>query len=298
MTDFIRTEEQEKNEVSEFELAFAEANGEVVKEVKETPDNTEEVEVPEEPVVEVEEPVEVEAEQSVPTEVPDEYQVKLEKAEATASSMKGRLKKTQAEFNEAQERIAALEEKLNNMQPAAQQQVDEPVVEVPDTFKEWEKEWSDFIAPIKYLISLHSLDEAKVEQLIERELGSVNDQLKTLSEYKEHSQVVESRNELDRAHPDWRTIKDDVLVWIETKGDPIAKEAYLTVYNNGTVEQTIALLDTYKKETRQPNNNKSKPKADKLQNMVNVSSFSSTPKESKGPDKNDYLAAAKEVGLL
>lgn len=106
------------------------------------------------------------------------------------------------------------------------------------------------------------------------------------------------------AHPDLdEIVKTGVLLtWINQQND-LVKPHLLTVYYKGDAESVIKLVSEFKKVTGWTSGivkNKTdaqQKKADKLAAMTEVSTESPGPPKP-DPDPNDYMAAAKDAGLI
>ncbi len=107
-------------------------------------------------------------------------------------------------------------------------------------------------------------------------------------------------NDIQNAHPDYLQVMDDkFLAWVDTQPSFI-RDSYKDVYEQGSSEQVIEMIDTYKQSTKQsePAPDVSQKVADAQNANLAPTSLSEVPGSSAPQDENEAMRNMTTNNLL
>lgn len=217
-------------------------------------------------------------------------------------SWEGRIRKANELRAEAEEELARLREEVQQLRAQPKKEgapADESVSLDDSTLDAFVREFPELQAPLAALVR----KEAK--SLVEQEIGqlrpAVEQMQKSEAERKEDAQkaiVAEHFRTIRAAHKDFDALieKGTLRKWIDNQ-PAIYQKALNEVYERGTAEEIIAMVDQMKGEValESPTTTKPGDKRDKLRSMMAVrGSAPIIPKENKIAE-DDFDAAWEEA---
>lgn len=112
--------------------------------------------------------------------------------------------------------------------------------------KVFEQEWSEVQAPVTALIQAHV--QAALANNKQELLNQVHQSLAPIQQVAAQSQEAMYWANVQAAHPDARERAPEVMAWIEQQPS-LVRPHLERVFHRGTAEETIELLDVFKKAT-------------------------------------------------
>ena len=169
-----------------------------------------------------------------------------EELEQKIRSAEGRYQKSEEKLQEFQESIQSMQQQLATLKetapdPDESQDTGEDQDVVPDG---WSKEeWDDF-----------KDDQPVTAELQEQQIRQVQKIREDLDDYRTQKDAADFqeqfRNTVLSAHPDYDDLLKDERTHIEDfinqQTNPIVKQAYQHVYDQGTAEEVVQLVSDYK----------------------------------------------------
>ena len=224
----------------------------------------------------------------------EQLEAELAKEKQRTASWDGRIKAANEKSKKLEEQVAILvkerEKKLSAK--TAKQDLDDK--EKMELFKENFPELADFADILERRMAGFS-DPAKVKP----EPEATPDEPAAPAKAEEKPTGPSPHYlAITKVHPDIDEVvgSGKLLSWINQQADYI-RPHLSEVYNGGTADQVISVVSEFKNKTGWVSSvSKPNPKQDKLNSMVEAEGESPGPK-SDGPDKNDFLGTAKEIGL-
>lgn len=174
-----------------------------------------------------------------------------------------------AEEGQSDDALKAQIDRLEQLlgQKDEQDQPEEPQAEQPQSIyseeeqakvDEFKAEWPDVAEGIELLMKGY-------RQRIMQEMSQQIEPMVTPAvQFAQQSQAQQHVQQLEAAHPDYATIYDDIVGWVDEQPEYL-KNAYTQVAQNGSTQEVIDLISRFKAETGrdQTKPEKSQPKAEK-----------------------------------
>ncbi len=208
--------------------------------------------------------------------------------EETVDSLKHKLRSAEGRFNKFEEHIDGLKQQISKLTP------DEPKApqEEPLLPQGWSQEdWDDFSADYPAQAELLEQQSRQVKTLTERVDNTEN-----------HLSVTEQNrifnDAIHAAHPDYDDLlnneRQQITNFIAGQKNTTLKTAYEQIYQGGSAEQIIELVNDYKATGRTSGTDKSPPvnKQSNIDNALAVPGRSRSPRNIAGksgiPDEDDF----------
>lgn len=171
-----------------------------------------------------------------------------------------------AEEDQSDEALKAQIDRLEQLlgQRDEQQEPEEPQAEQPQSVfteeeqakvDEFKAEWPDVAEGIELLMKDY-------RQQIMQEMGQQIEPMVTPAvQFAQQTQAQQHIHQLESAHPDYATIYDDIVNWVDEQPNYL-RSAYTQVAQSGSTQEVIDLISRFKAETGrdQPKPEKSQPK--------------------------------------
>ena len=205
------------------------------------------------------------------------------------ASAEGRFTVFQSSLEDMRSKLATLEAK-GQSEPEPEP---EPEPVAPVLPKGWTPEdWDDYRSDNPVGAELFESQNREVEQLKETVNRSSHDQEMEKAQ-REFNQTIMGK------HPDYLELLDnqreDIRTFIESEQNPLLKQAYQGIYQQGTADQVSELVTAYKASRDPSSTPQTNLQQRRVQDALAVSSRSSSPNPGKGksgiPDENDFDAA-------
>ena len=177
-------------------------------------------------------------------DTPTQPDPERDKLEHQIKSAEGRYRKSEERLNEFQQSIQSMQDRLAQMDLDSQENPEtepEPENIVPEGWSR--EEWQDY-----------KDDQPVTAELYENQTREVQKVRDELDDYRRQDEVKsfrqEFRNTVLDAHPDFDDLlekeKDDINKFINDQDNPIVRDAYYRIYNEGSAEEVVQLLSDYK----------------------------------------------------
>lgn len=175
-------------------------------------------------------------------------------------SAEGRYRKSEQKLQEFEHSIAEMRQQLSTMTAQSHPEPEpdsEPEPLIPDGWSA--EEWQDYKDDQPVTAEIQEQQIRKVQQL-EGKIDSYQQD----AEYQEQHRRF--RDTVLTAHPDFDDLlarqKDDIEHFIKTQENPLLQQAYQQVYETGTAEQVVQLLNDYKHQQEAPKGQKLSARAE------------------------------------
>lgn len=231
-----------------------------------------------------------------------DFEILYKREVQKTKSWEGRIRKANELRAEAEEETARLREEIQQLreQPKKETPPADDSVELDNaTLEAFVREFPELQAPLAALVR----KEAKA--LVAEEIGQFKPTVEKMQKSEadrvaaaQKAVVEEHFRTIRNAHKDFDALieKGTLREWIDTQ-PPLFQKAFIQVYESGTAEEVIAMVDHMKSDLdlQSPSTIKTGDKRDKLRSLMAVrGSAPIVPKETKA-SKDDYDAAWEEA---
>ena len=228
-----------------------------------------------------------------------ELEEELKKEKQRTASWDGRIKAANEKSKKLEEQVAILLKEREEKQAAKTAEQDMSDKEKMDLFRENFPELADFadIMERKMSAMKPTSNAPAKDPSPEPDPSTADTEPKARDDVRPDGPTPHYLK-ITKVHPELDEIvaSGKLLSWINTQPDYI-RPHLSKVYNRGTADEVISVITEFKNKTGWKSDVvAANPKQDKLNSMLESEGESPGPK-AEGPDKNDFLGAAKEIGL-
>lgn len=202
-------------------------------------------------------------------------------------SLKQKLRSAEGRFNKFEQHIDTLKDQISKLETPDELETPEQDTFLPDG---WSKEdWDDFSADYPVQAELLEGQSRQVQKLSER-----------VDNTEQHLSVTEQNrvfnDTIHQAHPDYDDLlqneRQQIIDFIAGQKNPTLKTAYEQIYQGGTAEQIVELVNDYKATGRTSGSDKTPPVNSNIDNALAVPGRSRSPSKISGragiPDEDDF----------
>jgi len=221
----------------------------------------------------------------------------LTKEKQRTASWDGRIKAANEKTKKLEEQVATLLSDKSEKVAAKKTEQDMSDKEKMELFRENFPELADFADILQRKMDAYDVsNKAKVEPKVEE--SDTTDTTPTKTEPAKQEGPSDHYKAIVKVHPELDEIVNSgvLLSWINQQEEFI-RPHLSKVYNRGSADEVISVVTEFKNKTGWKSQvGNLNPKQDKLNSMIEANGESPGPKAD-APDKNDFNATAKEIGL-
>lgn len=222
----------------------------------------------------------------------EQAQAELNKERQRTSTWEGRIKAANDRAILAEQKVQEfLRKQQSDVAPAVEAELGD--TDEDKALKEFITEFPDLQGGVK------ALAKKIAKQIVATELDRVKPDIESIKQTTQTNARETHFRMLEKAHSDFRELRDsgNITNWIASK-PTILKNEYTRIYQGGTTQEIIEMLDICKKEinvsTKGDDNPKPSP-SDAARKFTAVRSHSSGPREPKHINKDDFDSAWDEA---